>query len=257
MKIIAYFVLAASLIVGFIGALTAYIPRVDEQSLVRLHLNAPAGNKNEGQGTPEPIAAPRTELTTEVIAQLKEAGVERVRVREFAFSRWTGWWLYLIGAAGLLAAGLVLRWQRQVAPTSGAFVAANVPTDPAQIIAEMRRRIEGLLGVLPAEPVESFEAMPYAPVSARRSFASSIISEIGEVQLTLMPAFIDARPRLIAAFGMAGYARLMDVYAAAERSMNRAWSAAADSDEAEAIASLERALVLLDEAAARLPGRAG
>jgi hypothetical protein len=55
---------------------------------------------------------------------------------------------------------------------------------------------------------------------------------------------------------MGGYARLMDVYAAAERAMNRAWSAAADNDETEAVASLERALVLLDESAKRLPGSA-
>ena len=262
MKIIAHLLLAASLIVGFIGALTAYVPRLDEQAVAGLHLNAPAGDKNKGQGTPEPVAAPRTELTSDVIAQLKEGGVERVRIREFAFSRWTGWWLYLIGAMGLLATGLMLRWQRKIEPALTAPIATGVPSDPAQILADMRGRIENLLRVLPAEPLQSTTTMDYAPPHlgthhhGRPPLAESIIREVGEIQLLLMPAFIDARPRLVAAFGMGGYARLMDVYAAAERAMNRAWSAAADNDEIEAINSLQRALVLLDETARRLPGSA-
>ena len=259
MRFIAYLVLAASLVVGFIGALTAYVPPLEEQSVTGLHLNAPAGDRNKGQGTPEAIAEARTELTSDVVAELEEGGVKRVRVREFAFSRWTGWWLYAIGAAGLLAAGLMLRYQRQAEPAAGAFAAANVPADPGQILAEMHRRVEALLHGTPTGPVTSHGTVAYAPPSlavpthGRAPLAAHIISEVGEIQALLMPAFIDARPRLVAAFGMAGYARLMDVYAAAERALNRAWSAAADGDEPEAIHSLERGLALLEEASARLP----
>jgi hypothetical protein len=259
LRICAYLVLAASLVVGFIGALTAYVPPLDDPSVTGLHLNAPAGDKSKGKGAPEPIAATRTELTPELVAELQTSGVERVRVREFAVNRWTGWWLYLIGAIGLLASGLVLRRQRQVEAAEGAFASPNVPSDPAQILAEMRRRIEGLLGVMPAEPLESYGTMADADPSLRPAghgrppLATRVIKEVGEIQATLMPAFIDARPRLVAAFGMAGYARLMDVYAAAERALNRAWSAAADADEAEAIQSLERGLSLLKESAQRLP----
>jgi hypothetical protein len=257
-RIVAYLVLAASLVIGFIGALTAYVPPLDEPSVTGLHLNAPAGARSKGQEAPEPIASARTELTPEVVAELKESGVERVRVREFGFGRWTGWWLYLIGAAGLLASGLVLRRKRQVETPTGAFASGNVPADPAAILSEMRRRIEGLLGVMPAEPVEGYAEMAQAPQSSgaagggRPPLAARVIGEVGQIQATLMPAFIDARPRLVAAFGMGGYARLMDVYAAAERALNRAWSAAADGDEPEAISSLERGLSLLEESARRL-----
>ena len=82
-----------------------------------------------------------------------------------------------------------------------------------------------------------------------------IVDRIGALQKTLLPAFIDARARIVSIGGMAGYARLMDVYAAAERQLNRAWSAAADGHEIEAVASLERAVALLDESANRLPRR--
>src|SRR5690606_22380442 len=88
----------------------------------------------------------------------------------------------------------------------------------------------------------------------RPTLNALIVERIGALQKTQMPAFIDLRPKLISAFGMAGYARLMDAYAAAERQLNRAWSAAADEHEPEAVASLQRALPLLDETARRLPG---
>lgn len=263
MRVVAYIVLAVSLIAGFIGAITAYIPKLEQVADAgeTLHTNAPAGARKSDEGDLEPIIEPRSELTSEAIAQLESAGVQRLRVREFSFGRWTGWWLYMLGAAGLLGAGFFLRKQGKVVVPASAL--ADVPSDPRSILEEMRRRVEELLRALPAEPVEVYGAAGYAPpgvptpAQARPPFATTVIEQVGQIQKTLMPAFIDARPSLVAAFGMAGYAHLMDSYAAAERSMNRAWSAAADNDEIEAIASLERALALLDEAAARLPGRAG
>ena len=47
MKLLAYLVITASLLVGVIGAVTAYSPRIDAPDaparLAGLHLNAPAG----------------------------------------------------------------------------------------------------------------------------------------------------------------------------------------------------------------------
>jgi hypothetical protein len=82
--------------------------------------------------------------------------------------------------------------------------------------------------------------------------AHLILARVGELQKTHMTAFVEARPLLIVRLGLGGYAELMDRYAAAERQINRAWSAAADGVLAEAVSCLERASELLDEAAARL-----
>jgi hypothetical protein len=61
-----------------------------------------------------------------------------------------------------------------------------------------------------------------------------------------------ARAELTSRLGLGGYARLMDAFAAAERAINRAWSAAADEVEAEAITSLDLASELLAEARERV-----
>lgn len=257
MKILAFIVIAISLVVGFIGALTAYVPRLeDSNELSGLHLNAPAGVRTDLYDVethhPSPLAEPGSELTPELVAQLRAAGEERVRVREFALGRWTGLWLFAAGCTGLLVSGLFLRQQSKHELLSGAAGGtAGGPADPTETLAAMRREVAELLllvGALPESSAGAFRALP-EELNVNRL----IMDRVGQIQVTLMPAFIDARPRLVAVFGMAGYARLMDSYAAAERSLNRAWSAAADNDEMEAIASLERALALLDESAKRLP----
>lgn len=51
-------------------------------------------------------------------------------------------------------------------------------------------------------------------------------------------------------YGFAGYAQVMTPFAAAERWLNRAWSAASDAHRPEVLASLERAIEHIDEALA-------
>ena len=75
----------------------------------------------------------------------------------------------------------------------------------------------------------------------------AIIERLGEVQSTHVPAFVDARPLLISRLGLSGFAELMDRFAAMERQVNRAWSAAADGVEDEALDCLERASALAAE----------
>jgi hypothetical protein len=80
-----------------------------------------------------------------------------------------------------------------------------------------------------------------------------ILTRLTEAQRTHMPAFVEARPVLIARLGLAGFAELMSTYAAAERQINRAWSAAADGVYEEALRCLELASQLLDAALQILP----
>jgi hypothetical protein len=53
-------------------------------------------------------------------------------------------------------------------------------------------------------------------------------------------------------FGVVRAAEIMERFAVAERSLNRAWSAASDGDADEAAEALQEARLVLEEARARL-----
>lgn len=66
---------------------------------------------------------------------------------------------------------------------------------------------------------------------------------------------IEQRERLVGRMGLGAYAALMDVFAGAERSLNRSWSAAADFALDESVEALERAGERLAVAEDKLTGR--
>ena len=103
----------------------------------------------------------------------------------------------------------------------------------------MRADLETLRGKLRATP-------------AQRDRLAAIVADIGHMQQTHIAAFLNARPELTARLGLGGYARLMDTFAAAERAINRGWSAAADEVESESLVCLDRAAELLAEARGRV-----
>ena len=63
-------------------------------------------------------------------------------------------------------------------------------------------------------------------------------------------AFVDARESMIHLFGMRAYGEVMSAFAAAERYLNRIWSASADGYEDEARAYIARAHAQIGEARA-------
>ncbi|NIP97176.1 MAG: hypothetical protein GWO24_28580, partial [Akkermansiaceae bacterium] len=67
-----------------------------------------------------------------------------------------------------------------------------------------------------------------------------VVASLDELMGTELDAFVDSRSQLINRLGMSGYARLMDRFAAAERQLNRAWSAAADRVLDESVECLVR-----------------
>jgi hypothetical protein len=79
-----------------------------------------------------------------------------------------------------------------------------------------------------------------------------IVERAERITAEHVPPFIEARPQLVSRLGLAGYAQLMDRFAAGERQLNRAWSAAADGYEEEAVACLDNAAVLFEEAEKRM-----
>lgn len=64
--------------------------------------------------------------------------------------------------------------------------------------------------------------------------------------------FAEGRECMVANFGLNTYADVMTNFAAGERAMNRAWSAAADGYVDEATTCVERSIMLLQEAASEL-----
>lgn len=76
--------------------------------------------------------------------------------------------------------------------------------------------------------------------------------EIDRLLLEFITPFVDNRDVLIRRFGMRRGAELVLAVSAAERNLNRVWSAAADGCLPEARASLQRAIKSLDELVASI-----
>ncbi|MBL8964561.1 MAG: hypothetical protein KF787_09220 [Phycisphaeraceae bacterium] len=243
MRLFANLLITASLIVGVIGCATAYVPRLSlgDEALIGLTLNSPAGASAESadDGRLVPLALKDTVLTAEVLASLRDAGVTRVRVKEFAFARWSEWWLFAIGSAGLaIGAGMVRRAGRAaLADSAGAMNPTS--SGPDALLDDARTRVAALRDRL-------------AQLPPGESRLRAVIDTLGQVQRTSLADFVAARPVLLARLGMGGFARLMDSFSAAERQVNRAWSAAADGVEHEAMTCVARAADLLDRAGERL-----
>lgn len=195
----------------------------------------------QGREALRPIGRPGDPLTPELLALLRERGVQNVRVQSFAIGRWPHNWVFGLSAVGIFAGAMLVRTAaRAAAPAATPAGAAAPASDPAAILDSIRRTVaEVRAGIASADSW-----------AARREL---IVDRIGDLQQEQMPAFVATRPRLVAAQGLGGYAQLMDRYAAAERQINRAWSAAADNAEAESAEALEAAAELLEEASGRMP----
>jgi len=251
MKLLANIILTASVIVGAMAASTAYLAPLSlpDDRLIGLTLNQPAGLTTDNDGNQAPVATKNTTLDADTIQKLRDTsytvnGVEHtvrsVTVKEFSPSRWIGRWVFLASLGGLLiGASLVRRATRSeiaradTAATPGAADSPEAALDAIiRIVADLRRD-------LPSMPDD-------------RARLHAILERISAVQTRHVPAFIDARLLLVNRLGLGGYAALMDRFAAAERQVNRAWSAAADNAVYESLPALDAAADLLREAQAKM-----
>lgn len=184
------------------------------------------------------IAAADTELDPPTLAFIREAGINRVIVKHSSaigttFANWTGKWLFLGSAAGLVFGALLLRSAAKREVEAGDDL-DTLRTSPEEITGQIRAAIADLRAALPA-------------IEGRNAKQHAIVASLGEVQAELVPAFVDTRPVLIAKRGMGGFATVMDKFAAMERQINRAWSAAADDALEESTEALDNAAVLADD----------
>ena len=233
MRPLAWILVVASLVAAIVAAVTAYSPKLAaaDDRLVGLTLNAPAG---EIGASDQPIADKDATLTPELIQRLRAAEEPRVRIKEFKPALWSEWWIFALGCAGMLVGALFIRREnaRQLASV---HADAGTGAGPDAVLAQIRSQVSELRArVAQTKPVEQREEL--------------ILSILGRIIAEDTPAFIAARPGLVSRLGLAGYAQLMDRFAAAERQINRSWSAAADGYEEESLACLANAELLLEEA---------
>ncbi len=239
MKVLAYVLITVGLIVGSLAAVTAYVPALDGAS--GLTLNADAGRSPDDDAQPlvSPAASEEPILLTDTLAAtLAAAGVQRVRVKEFAFGRWDHKWLFVLALGALLAGGLIIRREEQQKMAALLSREAAEHETPGYALEAARQAVDQLMGALVGMRPE--EQMHH------------ITDRLDGVQQTHLAAFVDARPELIGRYGIAGFARIMDSFAAAERTLNRAWSAAADGVLPAAIEALEIGMAHLEETQRRL-----
>ena len=261
MKLVGYLVVALSLILGTIGASTAYLARMSlpDERLIGLELNQPVWGEpvaaegaqaqdagaadaetQEGDAAaPEPLAPAGATLTAELLETLRTAKVTHVRVKSFSFGRWEGKWWTGLGVVGLLVGAMLLRSRAKAAHAA----AMEHPSEGAD---SPRALMEGARQSLLALHAEAEQA------PAGHDRAHLIMTRVAALQRSHMNPLIESRQRMRARLGLAGFARVMDRFASAERQVNRAWSAAADGDDEEALVCLPLAAESLAEAMSRM-----
>src|SRR5688500_14384606 len=130
MRFVAWTLIIVSLVFSIVSAVTAYLPkttladdnfvtRADDGSNQPLTLGAPAG-KQVVDGKPEPLAKPGERLTPELLARLRAAGQNRVRVKEFSVARWSEWWVFALGCLGMLGGAMLIRRENARQVVTGA-----------------------------------------------------------------------------------------------------------------------------------------
>lgn len=252
MKLIGFLIIAVCVVLGAAAASTAYLPRldlpdeafrVDKDSFVTLRSGAGAVRETQKVGMrAEPLVKEGTELTPAVLAELRAEKVERVRVREFSFARWSHKWYFLVAVAGLLGGGFLVKTAQKRAIAAGEASAAKRPGGtPTQAVDTIIGVIDSLLRDLPG-------------IASEEERLETIITRIDDVQRIHVMTIVDGRSMLVGRLGLGGFAEFMDVFSTMERLLNRAWSAAADGVEAESMLCLNEAAAIKDVVREKLRG---
>jgi hypothetical protein len=245
LRLLTSVLIIASLVAGSLAAATAYLAPISlpDSVLVGKTINGPAGYVAGPGGQGEPFARAGTEITAELLAALRTqksaegTPVKRIPIKEFTLATWNEKWLFFGAVAGLVVAAVLTR----VARSKGA--AAEAPAGAAGSPEATLARMREIVAILQVD-------LPKMQGDKQRN--SAVLERVGLIQRELVGAFADARPQIQRRLGIAGYAQVMDRFAAAERQLNRAWSAAADDVYEEAEKCIVSAGPLLHEAATRL-----
>ncbi|MEM1184303.1 MAG: hypothetical protein AAGI53_04790 [Planctomycetota bacterium] len=242
MKLLSGLLIWVSLAFGVVAAAAIYFPDItnatpeeflttnEEGESIPITIKAPVGPAIVKDGSLTPAFPTDTPLNATNLDAMRDAGVTRVKILELnrdSWRRWTHKWQFIASLVGLIA---------------GAFLAKFAARKDleAAVSAPEQESPEFALAAARDETAAVFEMLPSLPTDKDR--LNVIISRLGELQQTHLTAYPAARDRIIAKHGLGGYAQRMDAFAAADRRVNRAWSAAADGNLDEATESLAEAV---------------
>ena len=206
---------------------------LDLQDPPAVNTDTPATARVNAAEASAPIARPGDPVTAETLTLLQRKGVSLIRVKEFSLTRWPHNWVFALAVVGLLGGAFIIKAQRRPSRKVSPSAEATQQSDAHAAIRNIATAIATLDQQLPAE-------------SNDNARLQRIIKTLGAVQRNDVPAFAADRPQLVADLGLGGFAELMDRFAALERQINRAWSAAADNE-------IEESLACIDAARDRLP----
>ena len=190
-------------------------------------------------GADEPLSPENLEkirASELVIDEDKTRTVKFVNVKSFSLFGWPYWWAFGLSAVGLFAGSMMVRTatKKEIEAHANDDGGEHSHDSPAGLLAQIRMAVDMLRADL-------------EKASSTSDRTHLIVDKVGDLQKKQLADFVDARPKLIAALGLGGYAELMDRFAAAERQINRAWSVAADGFDVQAMECLENAAHLLVE----------
>jgi hypothetical protein len=207
MSWLANILIWVSLAAASFASVTAYWPTLDRvaESETPLTLTAPAGASASDPTTPLVEVGP---LTPEAIELLRSAREQRVQVKEFAWSRWSGRYIFLSSCVGLVVGAMLLRRSQAAL----AEISPQLGSDDGDHLVQVT---EGLAAMIALDQSSSLTP-------------AGLISGIERLQQGPLVAFTKTLPRVVSRLGLARYAQMMSHFAEGERILNRAWSAAVD-----------------------------
>ena len=259
MKLLGQLLIVVSLVTGALSAATAYHAWLDlpTADLVGLTLNSDAGSRLDDTGKAEPLLMKDHVLTAGDVALLRGLhqspyrgtfNIHAVRVKEFSFARWQHKWhltVFVVSIVGLVAGSVLTR--RAARRRRAAARRSEAAGDAVSPEAALRAIVEELAALRKALTEQKSE-----PARLR-----TLVDRVGRMQRHQIPPFVESHDDLIQQLGIGPAAEVMDRFAAAERQINRAWSAASDGVLEEAEECLAEATVFLEETTARLAKHAG
>lgn len=245
LRLIGTLLVWGGVVVGSAAVLTIYQPKLtaSNQSLEGHTLDRKVTiyvTTEESPDVPQQVVFERTtELKPEMLDQLREAGLDRIVVGEFAWRAWGEWWIFALGTSMMIGGAVCMRLgaRREIAAMTS--IEDDHEASPISTIAAIRAILERLAGELPTLPDDEMRC-------------ETVVTRLDQVQQSLVPAFAGARNALIGKYGLAGYAGSMDRFASLERQINRAWSSAADRIYSESEGCIALALEILPEVEQRL-----
>ncbi len=213
---------------------------VDLPEIPDVETERPAQQRVQERESVKPIARGGDPLVPELLDLLRQENVDYIKVKDFSLARWPQKWMFLGAVALMLVGALMVRTASKAQMKAPTPEAAGAPADtPEGALEQIRDTVDRLLLEVPQ-------------LEDERERVARIVEGLGVAQREHVDAFLRARASLIARFGLSGYAEIMDRFAAMERQINRAWSAAADNVYEEAIDCLSLSRTLLEETDRRI-----